>query len=279
MKKYFLLIGLAVVLLYPNKAFALDYINDLGVAISQEDYNNLRQIYSDKYISVLDEEQYNQIKEMNLDFSDVQKTIKYIKTEHNQITGEVTETFLTETEYEQAQEIPQTRATIVATSYKHTELSLARVGEDNAYFTYSAVWKIMPVVRSFDVIGVRFSNMSKINGTQQGKQVYVLNGVTDYVQYNFNGTNINNFSNGFGISMNLLNSDVTYLECTIDGSTTLNAMPAGLFTSYQHAIEDVTLATSKNYTLGVGLGDVFVFNNNIATKYDGMAGTYDYFSS
>lgn len=279
MKKYFLLIGLAIVLLYPNQAFALDYINDLGVTISQEDYNNLRQMYSDKYISVLDEEQYNQIKEMNLDFSDVQKTVKYIKTEHNQVTGEVTETFLTKAEYEQAQETPQTRATVVATSYKHTELALVRSGDTNAYFTYTAVWKIMPVVRSFDVIGVRLSNMSKVGGTHQGKQVYVLDGVTDYVRYHFNGTNIMNFSNGFGISMNLLNSDVTYLECTIDGSTTLNDMPAGLFASYQHAVEIVSLATSQNYTIGVGLGNVFVFNDNIGNKYDGMAGTYDYFSS
>ena len=79
--------------------------------------------------------------------------------------------------------------------------------------------------------------------------------------------------------MNLLNSDVTYLECTIDSSLMLTDLPAGLFTSYQHATEDVSLATSKNYTIGVGLGSVFLFNNGIASKYDGMEGTYDYFSS
>ena len=216
---------------------------------------------------------------MNLDYENVQKTKKYIKTEYNQVTGDVVETLVSEEEYENVQERPQTRATVIETSYKYTQLNLTRVGQDNAYFTYFAIWKIMPAVRSFDVIGVRFSSMTKINGTQQGKQIYDLNGVTDYVQYNFNGTNIRNFSNGFGISMNLLNSNVTYLECTIDSSMDIPEFPAGLFTSYQHAITDVSLATSQNYTLGVGLGDVFVFNNNIATKYDGMAGTYDYFSS
>ncbi|MBE6148532.1 MAG: hypothetical protein E7167_03455 [Firmicutes bacterium] len=278
MKKYILLIGLSILLIYPRKTFALEYINNNGVTISEENYNNLRKIYSEKYISVLDQDQYDRIMAMNLDFSDVQKTRKYIKTEYNQVTGEVTETLLTEAEYNNVQETPKTRATVIETAYKYTELALVRVGSENAYFTYTALWKIMPAVRSFDVIGVRFSAMKKINGTQQGKQVYVLNGVTDFVQYNFNGTNIKNFSNGFGISMNLLNSNVSYLECTIDSSMDITSLPAGLFTSYQHAVQDVSLATSQDYTLGVGLGDVFVFNNNIGSKYDGMQGTYDYFS-
>ena len=145
--------------------------------------------------------------------------------------------------------------------------------------SYTALWKIMPAVRSFDVNGIRLSNMEVVNGTQQGKQVYTLNGTTDFVQYNFNGTNIKNLSNGFGISMNLLNSNVTYLESTIDSSLGILAYPAGLFASYQHAIEDVSLATSQNYTIGVGLGDVFVFNNGIGSKYDGMEGTYDFITS
>lgn len=281
MKKYFALIILVVLMYIPKTVHALDYINNLGVTISEEEYTNLRKIYSEQYISVLDQDKFDQIKNMDLDFDSVQNTVKYIKTEHNQVTGEIIETELTQEEYENVDTQAQTRATVIGTSYKQIGLTLVKTSEinDTAYFSFSAVWKIMPAVRSFDVNGVRFSNMERVNGTQQGKQVYTLNGETDYVQYNFNGTNINNFSNGFGISMNLLNSDVTYLESSIDCSMAINAYPAGLFTSYQHAIENVSLATSKNYTIGVGLGSVFVFNNGISSKYDGMEGTYDYFSS
>jgi len=277
----FILLVVFTIMLIPNSVFAEDYINDLGVVISEEDYNNLRTIYTEKYISVLDQEKYNQIKNMNLNYDDVQKTVKYIKSEYNHVTGETLETEVTKEEYDNASVAPQTRTTVVETAYKHTSLALIKTSEanDTAFFSYTCLWKIMPAVRSFDVNGVRFSGMEKVNGTQQGKQVYTLNGENGFVQYNFNGTNINNFSNGFGISMNLLNSNVTYLESTIDASMAITAYPASLFASYQHAIEDVSLATSKNYTLGVGLGDVFVFNDGIGSKYDGMEGVYDYFSS
>lgn len=267
-------------MLYPNLTYASEYINDLGVAISEEDYNNLRKIYTEKYISVLDENEYSRIKNLNLDYDNAQTTVNYVKTEINNVTGEVSETYITEEEYEATQINPQTRATVYETAYKRISLVFLKEGNSNAYFSFTTLWKYLPTTRSFDVIGARLSNMSKVNGTQQGKQIYTLNGTTDYVQYNFNGTNINNFSNGFGISMNLVNSDVTYLECTIDGSLSINAYPAGIFTSYQHATSDVTLAQSKSYTIGAGLGSVFVFSDdNIAEKYDAMQGTYDYFSS
>ena len=280
MRKFIVLFSFAVLMLYPNLTYASEYINDLGVVILEEDYNNLKKIYTEKYISVLDENEYSRIKNLNLDYDNVQTTVNYVKTEINNVTGEVSETYITEEEYEATQINPQTRATVYETLYKKTQLTLTQVDSEDAYFSYTALWKMLPSTRSFDVIGARLSNMSKVNGTQQGKQIYVLNGVTDYVQYNFNGTNINNFSNGFGISMNLLNSNVTYLECTIDASLEIDAYPATIFTSYQHATSDVTLAQSKSYTIGAGLGSVFVFSDdNIAEKYDAMQGTYDYFSS
>ena len=281
MKKYIGLISLVFVMVFPLQTFANSYTNDLGVVITEEDYNNFRKIYSEKYISVLTQEEYDRLKSLNLDFNNVNKTEKYIKTEYNHTTGESEDTIITKEEFDSASAEPQSRATVIETSYKYTSLYLVKVSDSNrtAYMSYTALWKIMPAVRSFDVNGIRLSNMEVVNGTQQGKQVYTLNGTTDFVQYNFNGTNIKNLSNGFGISMNLLNSNVTYLESTIDSSLGILAYPAGLFASYQHAIEDVSLATSQNYTIGVGLGDVFVFNNGIGSKYDGMEGTYDFITS
>ena len=141
---------------------------------------------------------------------------------------------------------------------------------------FVAHWKIIPATRSFDVIATRIINLDVINGTQGGKQFYTINGNTSYVNYNFNGTNINNQSNGFGISMNLINDpDLSALELEITSSLEVTNYPAIIYASYQHATSSVTLAESKNYTLSyLGMGDVILFaNNSTAAKYDGMGGT------
>ena len=45
------------------------------------------------------------------------------------------------------------------------------------------------------------------------------------------------------------------------------------YSSYQHAIQNVSLETSKSYTIGFGgYGGVFFFNGNAVGKYDSMAG-------
>lgn len=280
MRKYVELFIL-ICALFPTIVFAQDYINQNGVVISESDYNNFKLIFTDARIASMDENEYNRYKSMNLDYNTLQSTTRYIKTTIDNVTGDVTNSYITQEEYESAVKPPQTRSTMIETAYKYIQLNLVRVGDEHAFFTFAAIWKIMPATRSFDVIGVRFSNMQVVNGTQQGKQIYKLVGSTshDFVQYNFNGTNINNFDNGFGISMNLVNSDIESLESTIDSSMRINAFPAGLFTSYQHVVRNITLAQSKNYTIGAGLGSVFLFNDDIDAYYDGMAGVYDYFSS
>lgn len=276
MRKYWLMLVMTAVLLIPSSVFANSYVNQNGVIINETDYENLKKFYSEKHISILSQDEYDEIMNQGIDFDNVKQTIKYIKTEYNQVTGKYVDTEVTEEEYNSYQPNENTRATIIETSYKRIALGFAKMSGTYAFVTFNAIWKIMPKVRSFDVIGVRLSNLDVVNGTQGGNQIYDLNGQTSYVSYAFNGTNIKNLSNGFGISMNLLNSNVTYLECTINATMEVEAYPAVLFASYQHAVQDVTLATSQNYTIGVGLGNVFVFNNNIGNKYDGMEGTYDY---
>ena len=280
MKKLLCVLAFILIISIPKVAWANTYVNQNGVEMTQEQYLDLLKIYSEKHISVLDQDKFNEIMNMGLDFDNVKQDVRYIKTEYNQVTGAVNNSEISKEEYDNVVEDTQvSRSTMIETSYKRIALALTKTTSTYAYFGFNAIWKIMPKVRSFDVIGVRFSNLEVINATQGGRQIYDLNGTTSYVQYNWNGTNIKNLDNGFGISMNLLNSDVTYLECTIDSTLDVEGYPATLFASYQHAVEDVTLATSQNYSIGVGLGNVFVFNNNIGSKYDGMQGVYDYISS
>ena len=75
--------------------------------------------------------------------------------------------------------------------------------------------------------------------------------------------------------MNIVNSDITLLHLIIDCDVKATIDHPSIFTSYQHAQSDLSLADSQIYTLGAsGLGQVFVFPYSISQKYDGMSGVH-----
>ena len=279
MRKGFINMTLLVMLLFPCWVNAEDFVTNEGYTIPQIVYNDLLKIFSPARIETMPYDNYQQIMSLNLDFDNVQKDVKYIKTEYNNITGQSVETEITEAEYNNLENIPSTMTSYVETNYKKQVLNLIKTGSAQAYAELSLVWKVQPAVRSFDVIAMRDANLNLVNGTQTGYQIYNdgSSSTNSSIRYAFDGTNINNQSNGFGISMNLKNGSLSYLECVIDAIYTIEGYAAHVFGSYQHATSDVSLATSKNYTLdGSGMGHVILFNNNISSYYDGMQGTHEY---
>ncbi len=289
-KKVLMCLTLYVLIIMPSNIYALgnnDIItNSNGVEMTVEEYNNLRKLFSEAYIDTMTRDEFEEKMSMGIDFDNVHYDKKYIKTDYNHLTGETTSTEISELEYMMAGTNPNSilpQATYIETAYKWIFLGYAPVGNNTVYMTFIGHWKIMPATRSFDVIAARFVNMYVINGTQEGKQIYTINnGNYNYVSYSFNGTNISNQSNGFGISMNLLNDpDLTFLELEIDASVHAEDFPATIFASYQHAVSTTTLSESQNYTLtSIGLGSVIHFlNNSTMAKYDGMQGTYITFTS
>lgn len=253
------------------------YINNSGVRIPISTYNNLRNVYSEQFLSAVTQSDYDAIIAKNLDYSQIRKTIKFFRVETNIVTGEERNIEITENEYENSDHYtPINRDDWVETSYKRATLNIVGGGTaPEAFIILTNIWKIIPATRSFDVAAMRWVDLSVVNGSQGGYQIYTLNGQTQYVSYAWNGTNINRFSNGFGISMNIVDSNITYLENEIFADFSLLDHPAIVLGSYQHATSNVTLATSKSYTLNSnGLGDVIDFTGNIGNYYDGMSGLY-----
>lgn len=285
-KSYLSILTIAFLLIVPFKVSALGnhdtIVNQNGVEMTLEEYTNLKKIHSDLYIDTMTQDDFDQ--KMNMDFDTAQTVKKFYKTEYNHLNGQTSSTEVSELEYMQAGmnnngDMPQ--ATYIETGYEWLALGVVKTTDFTAYATITAHWKSLPTVRSYDVIAMRFTNMSVINGTQQGKQFYRINGTNNYIAYEFNGSNTNNQSNGFGISMNLLNTDVDELECEADTSLVIDNYVALTFASYQHAEQAVTLSESMNYTLtSIGLGSVIHFlNTSTMNKYDGMEGLYTYFTS
>ena len=276
MRKMNIVIFFFVICLSPNIVNAEEYItNQNNVTMSMSEYENLLNMYSEAYIMTMTQERFNELR--NEDFSNVDTDVKYVETTYNNSLGLVTNREITKNEYENAdnnQNITPRDSDYIETTYKKLVLNV-NTSSQTSSMSLTCLWKYIPNTRSFDVIGVRTQNYSIVGGSQSGHQIYSLSNSSSYksVSYASNGTNIKRFDNGFGISMNIVNDDIDYLESTIDAIVSRGSGTIGIYGSYQHTTANISLAQSQNYTLGgAGLGKVFVYPYSIRQNLDGMGG-------
>ena len=286
MKIRFVIAAFLIILFVPfgfvkaqNISDDISYItNQNGVRISMTDYNLLTNIYSDAYIQTMTNEDYENFKAKNININNLVKSEKYYKTEIDHLNNVVTNTEVTENEFNNYNPNVQTLSVsnFVETQYKKLSLTLSDNHDGYGDIFVGLLWKMIPSTRSFDVIAVRYVGMSDVDGTQYGRQIWGTNGNYTYVNYGWNGTNINRQDNGFGISMNITNdSTINYLENYIESAVEFTGNFQWAGASYQHATSNTTLAQSKSYTLAEnGKNGVILFTGNIGEKYDNMPGVY-----
>lgn len=281
------IVTVTLLLLYPSAIFAdtrdtseeyINFKNIHGLEIPEEDYIKLRKVFTEPYLAVMTKEEFFD-KMTHINFDNVKKQEKYLKLMYDNRTGETTSSVVTEEEYLNSGNAVMPLNSYYELSYIYVAVDMSREGEEFVYGSVDVIWYAQPVVRSFDVIGIRTVNMSVINGTQGGKQIYKTNGDYQTINYLYNGTNTKNFDNGFGISMNIVNPDVTYLQCSIDSIFVIDAFPAIGFGAYEHANKNMSLAQSQTYTLAsTGKGDVFYFpSESIRKHYSNLEGLHEYF--
>lgn len=257
----------------------ISYItNQNGVRISMTDYNLLTNIYSNAYIQTMTSQGYENFKAKNININNLVKSEKYYKTVIDHLNNVVTNTEVTENEFNNYNPNIQTLSVsnFVETQYKKLSLTLSDNHDGYGDIFVGLLWKMIPSTRAFDVIAVRYVGMTDVDGTQYGRQIWGTNGNYSYVEYGWNGTNINRQDNGFGISMNITNdSTINYLENYIGSAVKFNGNFQWAGASYQHATSNTTLAQSKSYTLAEnGKNGVILFTGNIGEKYDNMPGVY-----
>lgn len=257
----------------------ISYItNQNGVRISITDYNLLTNIYSNAYIQTMTSQGYENFKAKNININNLVKSEKYYKTVIDHLNNVVTNTEVTENEFNNYNPNIQTLSVsnFVETQYKKLSLTLSDNHDGYGDIFVGLLWKMIPSTRAFDVIAVRYVGMTDVDGTQYGRQIWGTNGNYTYVNYGWNGTNINRQDNGFGISMNITNdSTINYLENYIGSAVQFTGNFQWAGASYQHATSNTTLAQSKSYTLAEdGKNGVILFTGNIGSKYDNMPGVY-----
>ena len=239
--------------------------------LTDEEYARLRNVFSDTRISFMSDEEAARYLSYDLEHSNkVSKYYKVTETTNGTITTEVSkEEAITAAETEN--NISPT-ATYHTTSYKNIGISTTQLSTNKYLIYLTNEWLITPRVKSYDVIAMRVDDATIKSGSQVGMQAYTANGVTDVVNYSYQGTNMVLSSNGFGISMNLVDA-ASGFTCEIQAIVTATSQWATVYGSYQHAMTAVTLAQSKSYTISHnGYGKVINFATAVQNDYDNMRG-------
>lgn len=244
--------------------------NVKGATVTDSEYARLRLIHSDMRIAAMSDEEAQEY--LSLDLENSKKVSKYYRV--TETTNGTTTTEVSEEEAMNATKNMTTRGTLHTTTYKNIQIiSTPGSVKNNYIIDLITLWLKTPYIKSYDVIAMRADDASVIEGTQRGSQTYnTTSGSSGYVNYSYNGTNMVNNSNGFGISMNLVDAGSIF-ECSITATVTATTEWATMYGSYQHAATDVTLAQSKSYVISHnGYGEVINFATAVQNYYDGMQG-------
>lgn len=272
MKKIFgILIGtLCFVSLTGNVSAEAYYTNNYGVEMSEEEYNHMLEIYSERRTGYITQEEFDSLKDSEI----VSRDVTYSKDIY--VNGEyfVTEE-VSEEEYENLDGSIQVYATgYVETSYKKLVATVSNIGSYHQLIC-ALSWKQIPAYRSYDVFAFRLNHFNYSNFS--GEQLYFIGSTAYRINYTTASEGYKSFSNGAGVSMNLKDgSNITGYELTIGARLTFNSYnytQAHAYVSYQHAQANVSRAQSMNYTLDIaGYGNVVYFASGVAGYYDQMTG-------
>lgn len=250
-------------------------ITNVKASISDEDYARLREIFSEYRLSIMSEEELERLANGELNVQE--KLYQWTESINGTMTYvEVDPNLYVEINPENSISNYSTSigTTYYESNYKRIQIIDSYVGNNVHYLKVYTQWLVTPATKSFDVTAMRVEDATVVEGTQDGVQTYWANGDYDFINYSPNGTNIRKQSNGFGISMNLVN-DASYFETDISADIIATGEDATVYGTYQHAVTNVTLEQSHSYNISHnGFGSVLNFATGVRGYYDGMQGVY-----
>ena len=250
-------------------------ITNVKASISDEDYARLREIFSEYRLSIMSDEELERLANGELNVQE--KLYQWTESINGTMTYvEVDPDLYVEINPENSASNYSTSigTTYYESNYKRIQIIDNYIGGNVHYVMLYTQWLVTPATKSFDVTAMRFEDATVVEGTQEGTQTYWASGEYNFINYSPNGTNIRKQSNGFGISMNLVN-DASYFETDISADIKASNSNATVYGTYQHAVTDVTLEQSHSYNISHnGFGSVLNFATGVRGYYDRMQGVY-----
>lgn len=253
-----------------------EYTNSYGVTINFENYNKIKDIMSEAEIEEIDQRFYDAI-ENSKEVKDIESVIiestYYTIGEDNFLLNEK---LLTQEEYNSRLITRTSTSTSHNTNYKYIKLMSSENSNGTMLFYIQNAWQKTPINKSFDVIALRWSgSVVEATSTASGIQDYkdTLQQVNPpYIAYSSTSGNMQYFSDGLGLSQNLVN-DASYYVNVLSINATCSGT-VNLYGTYQHAQGDLTLAQSQSYTFSEsGLGGILYYkDSSIRNTYDNTSG-------
>lgn len=156
----------------------------------------------------------------------------------------------------------------VETTYKRMTVSIAKNG---SYYRYKniLVWKTIPSMRSYDIIGIGFYSNLKLHSSVNFIQEYCYSSgsCTSSTSHN-----LRTFTAGIGTTFKLASGSLSTLKATIyfdlEKKTSSTLVSQDAYGDYSHAISSISLANAKKYSV-VGSSGI-VLDSSITSYYDSM---------
>ncbi len=264
------------------------YQNSLGLTLTEREYNQIVNYISHDELDLFTEEEIAYI--MNdplnciLDAEEV-----YIKTTYEIIDGNMdvlNEEYITEEAMLDAINVRNIegastyfyegtfRKDYVETNMKSLFMHMYSVDATVKKVTLVCTWLDIPNCKSFDVVAFRPGETSfscDINPTDNTFGVQTYDG--QKIEYSHSNGNIKYADNGVGLSTNIVDSVSSSLIIQFSATFATGAPTLTVYGTYQHAVNNVTLAQSQNYAISfLGMGGVLNFDSSVYSKYDDTPG-------
>ena len=258
------------------------YVNQNNVKMTEQEDLKVSDLLSETRAATIIKEQIDKYIKGNT----VDKKILYQRVKSNK-NGIISEEYITEDEYNNAAEAEflcesdeskTGSSAYIETTYKRFDVTLADYGNNNFSLYAYLTWKKVPACRSYDVFAFRLSHMTYFD--VYGVQTYYVGSTPTNITYDSSSPGYKSATNGAGYSMNLKDdNNITKFEMILLADLAINdfnVSTAHVYTTYQHAITNVTRAQSMSYTFSAGgLGDVLLYSStSLSQKYDDMAGIH-----
>lgn len=259
------------------------YRNQKGVSFTREEYNKINKYFDKDEISKMSEFVAEELKKNEIVETD-RKVAYYEVIEKLDSDGNVTDVKEREISYMEMKSKLAEKKMAKSTSeggvyddatYKTSMKKITMVGEKTSasvnHVTITNEWLELPKTRSFDVIALRIGSAALTVSPESIEATQTWDG--NVIKYNSSGDHVRKASKGIGVSMNLSDKAKNEIKSELKVIFVSGSDPLKIYGSYQHAKENVSLKTSKKYTISKdGLGNVIKFDDSVKDKYDGMKG-------
>ena len=286
MKKNIFLMSILIFFCFVRETSALEKTKEIdinGILITKEQYENLINRFDPEDIMSLDKKTinlYKNKKQINTEVEEIYIKEDYFYDSYKNLML-MNETKISKEKFNEIDKKNNKNATgqFGVTDYHETtykKISLKISAEANTKtVTLTNEWKKLPVVRSFDILalGIETGNSLIINNsnTKSGYQKYDR----ETIYHNSNNDNWGNDNpitkKILSLSQNLVDSANHELKNSITVTYINGNIPFTVRGTYQHAITNISLTNSKNYSASInGLGGLLDYNNN--NWYDNTSG-------